>query len=460
MSDALEFIVERKGNPVPVMRGLAVIGNMLDFQRDRLGFVMNAARYGKVVKYPLANIAFYQINHPDGIKHVLQDNNHNYIKGELFDVVREVADGLFTMEGTSWLRQRRMMQPVFHRQNISGFGSLFTEGTGQMLDRWSPLAVSGEAFDISRKLTRLTLEIVTCALFGSAVVDDKNTIGQSVTTALNHLSYRFDVPFYPPLRVPTIRNLKVQTAIRNLDKIIYELIRDRQDQSEGAGDLLSVLIHARVDEDGSGMTLRQLRNEVMTFFIAGHETTAVLLSWVFSLLGNHPEVEQRLYAEIETVLHGRIPRVEDYPNLTYTRMVLNETLRLYPPAWITNRTVISEDEICGYYIPAGATIAVSPYVIHHHPDFWEAPEKFDPDRFSPDQVTRRLHYVHFPFGGGPRKCIGSDFAMLEASLVLATMLQRYRFRLAPGQNFLPDPKATLRPRDGVWVQIRPNSGQR
>jgi cytochrome P450 len=453
MNKSPAMTMHGKGKPVPVVRGLPLLGNMLDFQRDRLGFLMKAAQYGEVVKYPIANTAFYQINHPEGIKHVLQDNNHNYIKGEMFDAVREVANGLFTQEGQPWLSQRRMMQPIFHRQHVSSFGPLFTETTHHMLNRWQAWAESGKEIDLTSEMTHLTMEIVTKALFGSALVVEQNTISQAITTVLNHISFRYDVPFYPSLKVPTPYNLKARSAIRTIDQIIYRIIQNRQDQPEEPGDLLSLLMQARGEDTGSAMTLSQLRDEVLTFFIAGHETTAVLLSWVWYLLGKHPNVAERLYAEIENVLNGKAPAAEDYPNLTYTRMVLEETLRLYPPAWITNRTVLAEDEICGYTIPAKATVAISPYVIHHHPSFWEEPEKFDPERFSPERSANQAHFAHFPFGGGPRQCIGSGFAMLEACLVLTTMMQHYRFRRAPNQQVVAKPGVTLRPQEGIRVLI-------
>ncbi len=446
------MIAQSVGKNVPVLRGLPLLGSMLDFQKDRLGFMMKAAQYGEVVKWTIANVTFSQINHPDGIKRVLQDNNHNYIKGEAFDAVRDLADGLLTLEGQSWLRQRRRMQPIFHRQHIANFGPLITDATQRMLDRWQPWAKAGDQIDLTSEITHLTMEIVTRALFGSVVADEQNTLSQAITTALNHVSFRYDVPFYPSMRVPTRRNLEVRAATSTIDQIIYHIIQDRQDQLDETEDLLSLLMQARAEESDSAMTVRQLRDEVLTFFIAGHETTAVLLSWVFYLIGRHPQVEERLREEIETCLQGKIPTADDFPRLAYTRMVLEETLRLYPPAWITNRTAADSDEICGYSIPAHATVAISPYVLHHHPGFWEEPEKFDPERFSPAQVADRPHFLHFPFGGGPRQCIGSGFAMLEASLVLATMLRRYRFCLAPGQpEVTVKPGVTLRPRNGIRV---------
>lgn len=457
MNSSLEMAIQGKGKPVPVIPGLPVLGNMFDFQRDRLGFIMKAAQLGEVVKYPIANITFYQINHPEGIKRVLQDNNHNYVKGEMFDFVREVVDGLFTLEGSAWLHQRRMMQPIFHRQHISGFGRLFTETTLEMLNRWRPGAESGKEIELTAEMTYLTMEIATRALFGSAMVDEQKRISQAITTALNHISFRYNVPFYPALTVPTPHNLRVREAIRTIDQIIYQIIQNRQNHPEEPVDLLSLLLEARGEEAGSAMTLTQLRGDVLTFFIAGHETTAVLLSWVFYLLLTHPHVEERLYAEIENVLGDKDPVAEDYPNLPYTRMVLEETMRLYPPAWITNRTAITEDEICGYYIPANATVAISPYVLQHLPGFWKQPEEFDPDRFSPENVAKRPHFLHLPFGGGPRQCIGSGFAMLEACLVLVTMLKRYRFHLVPAQHVTPNPGVTLRPRNGIRVQITPKS---
>ena len=458
MNQVVERTSQDERKMVPELRGLPLLGSMLEFQKDPLGYMLKAAQSGPVVKWSIANVTFYQINHPDGIKHVLQDNPRNYVKGRMFDAVREVADGLLTLEGQEWLAQRRMMQPIFHRQYISKFGPVISEATLRMVERWRGWAESGQEIELTWEITHLTMEIVTRALFGSDLGDDdQNAIGQAITSVLDYVTFREDVPFYPSLKVPTPRNLKTRAALRTIDRIIYRIIQNRHrvplGQTEESGDLLALLMQAQGEEGRPGLTVSQLRDEVLTFFIAGHETTAVLLSWALYLLGKHPDVVGRLNAEIEGSLDGRTPTAEDTPHQPYTRMVLEETLRLYPPAWITSRDTVQEDEICGCRIPANAVVMLSPYVLHHHPGFWEEPEKFDPERFSAEQVAGRPHFLHFPFGGGPRQCIGSGFAMLEASLVLVTLLQHFRFELAEGQVAAMKPSVTLRPRNGIRGRV-------
>lgn len=436
----------------PSPRGNFLLGSMLDFQRDRLGFVTRMAReYGEVVRYRLANLVFYQVNHPQGVQRILQDNNHNYIKGESFQVFRNfVGNSLFTTEGEFWLRQRRLMQPVFHRQRLAGFTDLMSAATQEMLSGWQPWVQEGQPFNVADQMTRLTMQIVTQALFSSRVAGEMQAIGQAITTLLADATFRFDVPFYPPLKFPTPHNLRARAAQNLLAQTIYTIIAERRQHGDRANDLLGMLMEAR-DEQGEGMSDQQLHDEALTLFIAGHETTANALTWAWCLLAQNPQVEQRLHEELERVLGDRPPVGADLPNLPYTRMIIDETLRLYPSAWITNRSVVADDEICGYLIPKGAVVGISPYVMQRDPRFWEQPETFDPQRFAPGQGEDRPAYAYFPFGGGPHQCIGKGFALMEATLVLATIAQRYRLVLQPGQSVELLPQVTLRPRDGLHM---------
>jgi cytochrome P450 len=440
---------------VPGPHAPPLVGSMFDFQQDRLGFIVGLARdYGAVARYSLAHLTFYQVNHPAGVQRILQENNHNYVRGALYDAFRNmVGNGLALSEGDFWLRQRRLMQPVFHRQHLAAFGAQMTEAALAMLARWEPRALSGQPIELTHELTGLTMKIVTRALFSSAVGDETGAIGRAITVILEGLAYRFDVPFYPPLGVPTPRNRRFVAAQRLVDQVIYGLIEQRRQAPGDRGDLLSLLTEAQDADTGERMSDRQLHDEVLTLFIAGHETTANLLAWAFYLLGLHAHTQRQVQAEVARVLGGRPPTMADLPQLEFTRRVLDETLRLFPPAWIFNRSAVADDEICGYHIPAGAIVTLSPYVTHRLPEFWPNPEGFDPERFAPELANNRPHFAYFPFGGGPHQCIGQSFALAEAQLILAAIVQRYRLDLVPGHVVEPVAAVTLRPRTGLPMTV-------
>lgn len=440
-------------------RGNFLFGSMGDMLSNSLGFIQGLTSYGDVAKYRVAHLTWYQVNHPDGIQRVLQLNNHNYSKGEFTTRITKpiLGDSLFISEGESWLHRRRLMQPAFHKQRIDAFGDLMTKATLRLLDRWDTLSDQGKSLDVAMEMTHLTAEIVTEALFSAHVDDRSDAVPGAIATVLEYVNHRFEMPFYPPASVPTPRNRRYLAAMRTIDQVVYGIIdRRKQQMREGqavGGDLLSMLMVARDEETGEGMNDRQLRDEVITMFVAGHETTATALAWTWYLLSQHPAEERRLHDELAEVLGGRTPTVADLPSLPYTRMVIEEAMRLYPPAWIFNREAVADDEICGYHIPAKAIVVVSPYVMHHHPAYWENAEQFDPDRFSPERSKSHHHYAYFPFGGGPRQCIGKPFAMVEAHLVLATIAQRYRIKLQPGHTVVPEPRTTLRPHGGLHVLL-------
>ncbi len=452
-------VPSRKTPPGP--RGHFLFGSMRDLLKDNLRFIQDMARqYGDVVKYRIASWTWYQVNHPDGIQRILQDNNRNYGKGALTTGILKpvLGNGLLISEGEFWLRQRRLMQPVFHRRHIATFGDLMTSKTLAMLHRWQPFVAAQKSLDVAEEMTRLTLDVVTEALFSTHVNDETNAIRQAITTFLAEINYRFQMPLYPPLSVPTPRNRRYRAALRTLDQAVYSIINERRRQHVDGDDLLALLMQVRDEETGEGMSDKQLRDEVLTLFIAGHETTANALTWTWYLLSKHPTVERRLHTELAEVLGGRTPTVADIPNLAYTRMVIEEAMRLYPPVWITNRQAVADDEICGYHIPANAIVMISPYVMHRHPGYWENPEEFEPERFAPgapaERSQGRPHYAYFPFGGGPRQCIGKGFAMLEAQLILATLMQHCRLQLVPGHPVEAEALVTVRPRHGLLMTVQ------
>lgn len=445
------------GMAPPGPRGTWILGSVKDFRRDQLGFMMEMAlRYGDVARYRMANTSWNQINHPDGVRRVLQENNRNYGKGRLTRGILKpvLGEGLLISEGETWLRQRRLMQPVFHRRRVAAFGELMTEKTLEMLTRWEPAIESGKPVDVAAEMARLTLDVATEALFSSHVGEEPESIARAVTTLVEDVSFRFEAPLYPPLGVPTPRNRRVRAALRTLDGAVYHIIEERR-RNGGGDDLLSLLLDARDEATGEAMSDRQLRDEVLTLFLAGHETTANALAWTFYLVAGHPAAERRLRDELAASGANGTPAVADLPRLPYSRMVIDEALRLYPPAWVTNRQVLAEDEIQGYRVRAGDFVMLSPYVLHRHPEFWERPEEFDPERFAPERSVGRPRFAYFPFGGGPRQCIGQSMALVEAQLILATVLGRCRLRLLSEKPVEIQALATLRPRGGLPMIAEP-----
>jgi cytochrome P450 len=399
----------------------------------------------------------YQVSSPAGVGRLLHDNHRNYSKDvATFGTLRLfLGNGLFTSDGDFWRRQRRLAQPAFHRRRVANFGALMTDATLAKLERWRTRVSQDRPLDVADEFMRLTMEVATLALFSTSGRGDIYKIGSAITTLLDDVTFRFTFPFYPPLKVPTPRNRRFLAARATLDAIVYRIIAERRQRPDEHDDLLAMLMQARDEETGEGMSDRQLRDEVVTLFLAGHETTANALTWASFLLSTHVAVERRLRAEVDEALQGRVPTASDLPRLPYTRMVIDETLRLYPPAWITNRRAIEADAVCGYRIPADATVSISPYVTHRDPTLWENPEGFDPERFTPERSARRPHYAYFPFGGGPRQCIGKGFALMEATLVLALLTQRYELHLVPGRRGETEALATLRPRYGMWMAAHP-----
>lgn len=440
---------------MPGPLGNPVFGVMRELQHDQLGFYMKLRRqYGDIVRFRVLGPIFaYVLFHPNDIDYVLRRNQQNYHKGIAHQRFKSLlGEGLLTSDGALWRRERRLAQPAFHRQRIAGFATTMTEATAQMLERWQDYAQSGQAFDIAAEMTRLTLAVVGRTLFSTDVSGEASTVRKNLYIALEHINYELS-HFTLPERVPTPGNLRYFRAVRALDTVVHEIIDERRQSGEDRGDLLSMLMLARDEETGESMSDAQLRNEVMTLILAGHETTANTLTWTWYLLAQHPDVEHRLHEELASVLNGRTPTLEDLPRLPYARMILDEALRLYPPAWGMSRKTVNADEIRGYAIPAGAELAVVQYVTHRHPDFWENPEQFDPERFTPERSAGRPHFAYFPFGGGPRLCIGNTFALMEAHLILAMMAQTYSPRLVPNQRVVPEPIITLRPRDGLLVTV-------
>ena len=406
--------------------------------------------YGEVVRLRFGPMIAHLVSSPAGVAHVLAENNKNYGKQTRgYRNLRYVlGNGLLTSEGETWKRQRRIAQPAFHRQRIAGFATTMVraaeDATAGLESR------RGHEVDVHHEMMRLTLRIVGETLLAHDPTDAADEVGAALTFLLTLANDRTRRVFDLPPIFPTRQNLRFRRALATLDSVVLRMIADRRKNPADRGDLLSMLIAARDAETGESMDDRQLRDETMTIFLAGHETTANALTFTWVLLSRYPAAFRELQAELAQVLGGRSPTGDDLPRLTLTRRILQEAMRLYPPAWIIGRSATGRDEVGGYEIPARSIVFVSPYVVHRHPGLWSDPEGFDPQRFAREPPRG----AYLPFGAGPRMCIGNGFASMEAELVLATMAQKVRFELVPGAEVVLDPSITLRPRNGVRMTVR------
>jgi cytochrome P450 len=438
----------------PGPKGHPLFGMLPEFRGDRLAFLVRVAReYGSVARFKVRDRSVFLVTDPAGAKHVLQDNADNYgRKTRSVEALKEtLGNGLLTTTGPSWWRNRRLAQPSFHKQRLAGFAGTMAAASVEFVDELAR-AGGGAAFDVVPMFTRLTLRILGRCLFERDLTDEADAVGRALSVVLHHTIEKLAALFPLPGIVPTPKNLRFRAALRALDRVVLSLIAERRRDAADRGDLLSMLLAARDEETGDGLTDQQLRDEVMTLLLAGHETTAMTLAWTFYLLSLHPGVRRTLETEVDAAPPD--VGVEALGRLRYTRMVLDEALRLYPPAWVVTRSADGDDEIGGFTIPAGSRVLVSPYVTQHDPKLWDDPEGFDPERFAPEASEGRPRYAYFPFGGGPHLCIGAGFATMEATIVLATVARRLRLDLEPGRAVAIDPLVTLRPKPGIWVTAR------
>jgi cytochrome P450 len=439
---------------VPGPKAFWPIGHVYSFRRDPLRFLTHLAReYGDVARFKAGPQRIYLLNHPDYVRDVLVTHHARFHKGRALQrAKRLLGEGLLTSEGEFWRRQRRLAQPAFHRQRINSYGRVMVERAEKTGARWR----DGETLDISKEMMRLTLAVVGKTLFDADVESDADEVGGALTEVMNLFGYLM-LPFSEVLeKLPLPPRRRFMRARARLDAVIYRIIEEHRRAGADRGDLLSMLLLA-VDEEGdrTGMTNEQLRDEVMTIFLAGHETTANALTWAWHLLAQNPEAEAALHEELDAVLEGgRAPTVEDVGALRYTEMVVAETMRLYPPAWAIGRLAVEDHEVGGYSIPRGSLVLVSQYVMHRDPRFFQDPERFLPERWTPEAKSARPQFSYFPFGGGPRRCVGEGFAWMEATLMLATLARRWRARTLPGHIIETQPRITLRPgKGGVPVRL-------
>ncbi len=432
-------------------KGHLLLGGLRDFQRDQLAFYASCARdYGDVVPTRFGPLRALLIYHPDAIEEVLVTRSRDFVKSPGARLLRPLlGEGLLLSEGSAWLRQRRLVQPAFHRQRLAGYGEVMTAYAERRLAAWK----DSQVVDVHAEMMALTLEIVAKTLFDADVSDQTGAVGHAANVLAEHFGARLRSFRLLPDWVPTPANLRSAQAIRRLDQVIYTMIAARRSSGEDRGDLLSILLHAQDADDGTAMTDRQVRDEAMTLFLAGHETTAVALSWTWYLLAQHPQVEARVTDELRAVLGGRAPALADVPRLTYTERVVTESMRLYPPAYVMGRQAARPTEVVGYPVARNVIVVMPTWIVHHDSRWFDEPETFRPERWADERVRSLPRYAYFPFGGGPRQCIGNAFAMMEAVLILATIAQRYRLALVPGQRVTPTPYVTLRPEPGIRMVV-------
>ncbi|HET9831647.1 MAG TPA: cytochrome P450 [Vicinamibacterales bacterium] len=438
----------------PGPKGLPILGMLPAIRRDPLGVFSRAAfRFGDVVYFKIATRRGYLISNPDDVRHVLQDNARNYHKSPLYEKLRLVlGNGLLTSEDGFWLRQRRIAQPAFHRQRVAELAGTMADAAREAAAAWRDVASTGRPVDVDEEMMRLTRTVVLRTLLGSDLGPFAPTIDDAWAVVNQYIGESFwSLGIADNFPTPRYRRFVAARAV--LRGAVEYVISGRRRHPAERPDLLSMLMGAKDEDTGEMMTDEQLSVEVMTFLLAGQETTSLALTWTWYLLSQNPDVRQRFEREIDDVLQGRPPEYSDLVNLPYLRMVADEAMRLYPPAWGFSRQAMSEDTLAGFKLPKGWLAFVIPWVLHRHPRYWNEPERFDPERFSPERSAERSKWVYLPFGAGPRRCIGDQFALIETHLTLATFAQQYRLHLVKGHRVSPWPLITLRPRFGMPMII-------
>lgn len=446
--------IARSNRVPPGPKGLPIVGVSFELLGDALGLLRRVAReYGDIVRIPVAFGERILLNHPDWIEQLLVIQQSKFHKSTLSKEATErlLGQGLLISEGEFWRRQRRLAQPAFHRARINEYAATMVEIAQTHLREWR----GGEVRDMAHEMMSLTLDIAVRTLFGTTLPGEAQQVGQAMTFLMRYSLGRARSPLNIPASWPTPRNRRANRDYEFLDSLVYRIISERKAQGNSTHhtDLLSLLMGA-MDEDGSQMTPKQLRDETMTIFLAGHETTALTLGWTWYLLSENPAAEAKLHEELHGVLGGRAPELKDLERLPYMQAVVNEALRLYPPAYLLARTSIAPCNIGGYDFPAGTTVLASQWVMHRDARYFDDPDAFRPERWLDGLMGRLPAGAYFPFGDGPRRCIGQSFALMEAALVTATVAQQFQFRLVPGHPVIPEPLVTLRPRHGIRMTLQ------
>jgi cytochrome P450 len=439
----------------------SLIGNLLVALRDPLAFLKNLqATYGDVVSVRKGRT--YLISHPDGIKHVLQDNHQNYRKGPRYVAALKplMGLGLLTSDGEAWKRQRHMAQPAFLKKHHDHFVQVILHHLKAVRKNWLEAAEKRQPLDLHNQIARTSLSTMLHLIFGEDASASDADLARTFLAAEREIDIvKVFNPVPLPEWFPTPSQIRFKRALRRLDAFVLDRIRARRANPGNENDLLAMYLAARDESTGAGLDDRLLRDEMITLLSAGHETLADSIAWTFYLLLTHPAEYQRVQSEIDRVLNGRLPALEDLPSFEHTTRAIQEGLRLYPPGWGFLRTALADDTIGGYPIPAGARVLISPYLTQRLATLWDNPDHFDPDRFLPERAANRHRFAWFPFSAGPRMCLGAGFAMLEAQLILAVLLQAVQIELQPNQDIRPLPRVSLKPSGPIWVNLTARSAE-
>ena len=430
---------------------------LLDYQKNSLGFLEHLIeRYGDVLRWRMP-ITIHIVNHPDDVKRVLSAPSERFSKQTIdYKILSgSLGKGLVTSDGAAWARQRRLMQPMFNNRAINPFDEPINALTDELAARWSQLA-AGTTVALEQEMSTLTFKVVGTTLFGVDVDPYVQEIAE-ILEVINISTHELRALLTLIPWLPTPHNRRSHDAVRRLDRIVYGLINARRASGEQRNDILDRLLAARDEVDGTGMDEKQIRDEVVTLLLAGHETSANALLWTFEQIARYPAVEARLLAELQTELQGRPALSADLARLPYLKQVVQETMRLRPPVWAIARRSHQDEIFQGCRVAAGAYLMIMPYMLHRHRDFWPDPLVFDPERFNPRRTENRHSYCYIPFAAGPRTCIGAGMAMLEIQLVLANLLQRFKVTPVPGHPIEPAAKVTLKPRYGMPVTVTPRN---
>ena len=431
-----------------------LLGHATMLREDSIGMVKGfISNYGNIFSLSIPFAKAVIASNPEYARYVLQDNSKNYTKSLAYDLLKPLLGlGLLTSEGEFWKKQRKLSQPAFHKRKLDEWTAMMVERALHTADKIRVHAEKGEAFDVLPVMTTLTLDIISKAIFSTGVEDKAKIVGDQITLMNEYTIDRLHHPIRMPASFPTPANLRQRKALALLDKIVYEIIDHRRAEGVSKDDLLSMLLDAKDEETGEGMSDQQLRDEVMTIFIAGNETSSNALTWTLYLLSQNPEAEQKMIDEIDAKFNSGVELTyQTVGEFHYVKQVIEESMRIYPPVWTVGRRTIEEDEIGGYRIEKQTNVLLPIIYLHHSERFWEEPKKFMPERFAPDKRNNIDRFVYFPFGGGPRMCIGNNFAMLEMEIILIVLYREFKFRVKEGFAVEPEPLVTLRPRHGMMM---------
>jgi cytochrome P450 len=435
-----------------------LLGHATMLRSDAIGTVKSLIKgYGNIFSLSVPFNKVVIASNPEYARYVLQDNSKNYRKSLAYDLLKSLLGlGLLTSEGDFWKQQRKLAQPAFHKRKLDEWTAMMIERAEHTADKIRGYAESGVAFDVLPEMTALTLDVISKAIFSTGVENKAKIVGDQITLLNEYTIQKLHSPFRLPDSIPTPFNIRQRNALAKLDNIVYEIIDNRRAEGVSKDDLLSMLIDARDEDTGEGMSNQQLRDEVMTIFIAGNETSSNALTWTLYLLSQNPEAEQKMIEEIDAKFASGVElNFKTVGEFHYVKQVIEESMRVYPPVWTVGRRNLEEDELGGYRIEKNTNVLIPIIYLHHSDRFWEEPEKFKPKRFAPETRNNIDRFVYFPFGGGPRVCIGNNFAMLEMEVILITLYRKYRFKLKEDFPVEPEPLVTLRPKHGMMMYALP-----